>query len=113
MTAFDIDLRPGGCFNTRFDVDGAEIDNRGVYLEVIPQEKLVFADAYTEGWKPVPDSFMMAILLLSDAGEGQTSYTAIARHRTAELRQMHEDMGFFDGWGTAATQLETYARTLM
>jgi hypothetical protein len=26
---------------------------------------------------------------------------------------VHEDMGFFDGWGTVVTQLETYAKGLM
>ena len=28
--------------------DGTEMENNGVYLEVIPGEKLVFTDAYTE-----------------------------------------------------------------
>ncbi len=63
----DIDLRVGGRFNTTFDVDGNVMDNKGVYLEVVPGEKLVFTDAYTEGWKPAPEPFMTAILLLSDA----------------------------------------------
>jgi uncharacterized protein YndB with AHSA1/START domain len=89
------------------------MDNKGVYLEVVPGEKLVFTDAYTEGWKPVPEPFMTAILLLEDAPEGGTRYTAIARHRNPETRKSHEEMGFFDGWGTVATQLEAYAKRLM
>ena len=95
------------------DVEGNVMDNRGVYLEVVPGEKLVFTDAYTEGWKPAPEPFMTAILLLADAPEGGTTYTAIARHRTPETRKSHEDMGFYDGWGTVVTQLEAYARGLM
>jgi len=67
VTAVDIDLRVGGRFNTTFDVEGNVMDNRGVYLEVVPGEKLVFTDAYTEGWKPAPEPFMTAILLLADA----------------------------------------------
>lgn len=113
VTAVDIDLRVGGRFNTTFDVDGSVMDNRGVYLEVVPEEKLVFTDAYTEGWKPAPEPFMTAILLLSDASGGGTTYTAIARHRNQDTRKAHEDMGFYDGWGTVVTQLETYARGLM
>ncbi|PKP83979.1 MAG: polyketide cyclase [Alphaproteobacteria bacterium HGW-Alphaproteobacteria-2] len=113
VTAVDIDLRVGGRFNTTFDVDGNVMDNKGVYLEVVPTEKLVFTDAYTEGWKPASDPFMTAILLLEDAPGGSTAYTAIARHRNRETRKAHADMGFFDGWGTVATQLETYARSLM
>ena len=112
VTACDIDLRVGGRFNTQFDVGGTVMDNKGVYLDVVVQEKLVFTDGYTEGWKPAPDPFMTAIILLADADAGQTRYTAIARHRTPEARQSHEDMGFYDGWGQVATQLEAYAKTL-
>lgn len=113
VTACDIDLRVGGRFNTTFEVDGAEMENHGVYLEVVPEEKLVFTDAYTEGWKPAPEPFMTALLLLSDTGDGGTAYTAIARHRSPESRKAHEDMGFYDGWGTVVTQLEDYAKGLM
>lgn len=113
VTAVEIDLRVGGRFNTTFDVDGTVMENRGVYLEVVPGEKLVFTDTYTEGWKPAPDPFMTAILLLADAPEGGTTYTAIARHRSAEAAKTHADMGFFDGWGTVVSQLDAYARGLM
>lgn len=113
VTACEIDLRVGGRFNTTFEVEGNEMANHGVFLEVIDKEKLVFTDTYTEGWKPAADPFMTAILLLADTGDGGTSYTAIARHRTPEKRQQHEEMGFYDGWGTVVTQLEEYAQSLM
>ncbi len=113
VTSVDIDLRVGGCFNTTFDVDGNVIENFGVYLELIPEEKLVFTDFFSEGWKPAAEPFMTAIMLLKDAPEGGTSYTAIARHRNQEIRNQHEEMGFFDGWGTVTTQLETYAKGLV
>ena len=113
VTAVDIDLRVGGRFNTTFDVEGNVMENRGVYLEVVPNEKLVFTDAYTEGWKPAPEPFMTAIVTFQDIGGGRTRYTAVARHRNAENAKQHADMGFHDGWGTVATQLEAYARGLM
>lgn len=113
VTAVEIDLRVGGGFNTTFDVDGAVMDNKGVYLEVVTGEKLVFTDTYSEGWKPAPDPFMTAILLFADAPGGGTTYTAIARHRTPDACKVHADMGFLDGWGTVATQLEAYAQGLM
>ncbi len=56
---------------------------------------------------------MTAIILLEDAGEGQTTYTAIARHRTPEAAKQHEQMGFYGGWGTVADQMVDYAKTLM
>jgi len=113
VTSCEIELRVGGRFNTTFDVDGNVMENKGVYLEVVPEERLVFTDAYSEGWKPAPDPFMTALLLLADAPDGGTIYTAVARHRAEETREQHEAMGFYDGWGTVVTQLEEYAKGLM
>jgi uncharacterized protein YndB with AHSA1/START domain len=108
----ELDVRVGGACNTTFDVDGARIENKGVYLEVVPQERLVFTDTYTTGWKPAPDPYMTAILSFDDLGDGRTRYTALVRHRTAEAAKSHSDMGFHEGWGAAATQLEAYAQGL-
>jgi uncharacterized protein YndB with AHSA1/START domain len=112
VTACDLDVRVGGRFNTTFEVDGTSVPNHGVYLEVVPNERLVFTDAYTEGWKPAPDPFMTAIVTFTDIGAGRTRYTAVARHRSADSAKTHRDMGFHDGWGTVATQLADYARGL-
>lgn len=112
VVACELDVRPGGRCNTTFDVEGNLMVNEGVYLEVIRGEKLVFTDTYTEGWKPAPEPFMTAIVTFSDAGDGRTLYTAIARHRSAASARQHEEMGFHDGWGTVATQLEAYAQGL-
>ncbi len=57
-----IDLRPGGVSESVFVVEGKEYPQRGVYLEVVPNERLVFTDTYTDGWKPNPDPFMTAIV---------------------------------------------------
>jgi uncharacterized protein YndB with AHSA1/START domain len=112
VTACALDVRPGGKCNTTFDVDGTEMQNNGVYLEVIPSEKLVFTDTYTEGWRPNPEPFMTAILTFEDIGNGRTRYTAVARHRSKETAESHKQMGFYDGWGTVVTQLEEYAQGL-
>ncbi|OYU40125.1 MAG: polyketide cyclase [Pseudorhodobacter sp. PARRP1] len=112
VTACELDVRPGGKCNTTFEVDGVEMPNNGVYLEVVPNEKLVFTDTYTEGWKPNPEPFMTAILTFEDIGNGRTRYTAIARHRSKETAESHKQMGFYDGWGTVVTQLEEYAQGL-
>ncbi|SDG23041.1 SRPBCC family protein [Alloyangia pacifica] len=113
VTACEIDLRVGGRFNTTFEVEGAEMQNNGVWLEVVPNRRLVFTDGYSEGWKPAPDPFMTAIVEFEDDGKGGTTYTATARHRSAEAKKSHEAMGFYDGWGTVVTQLEDYAKTLL
>jgi uncharacterized protein YndB with AHSA1/START domain len=113
VTDCRLDVRAGGAFNTTFEVEGNLMDNTGVYLEVVPNEKLVFTDAYSVGWKPAAEPFMTAIVTFEDIGGGRTRYTAVARHRNVDTAKAHKDMGFFDGWGTVATQLEVYARGLM
>ena len=104
VTAVDIDLRVGGRFNTTFEVEGNAMDNHGVYLEVVPLEKLVFTDAYTEAWQPSDKPFMTVILTFEDDA-GKTRYTARARHWTVADREQHEAMGFHQGWGQCADQL--------
>ena len=112
VVACHIDLRVGGAFNTTFCVDGAVMQNNGVWLEIVQDKKLVFTDAYTEGWKPAPEPFMTAIITLDDLGDNRSRYTAIARHRSAEAAETHRQMGFYQGWGTVVDQLEAYARGL-
>jgi len=109
----DLDVRPGGqCTVTMADENGNEYPNPGVYLEVIENEKLVFTDAYSGDWEPHEGSpFMTVVLTFEDEG-GKTRYTARARHWTSEAKHQHEKMGFHEGWGRCADQLEKLARTL-
>ena len=83
--------------------EGDEFPNRGVYLEVVPNERLVFTDAYTEAWLPSEKPFMTVILTFEDEG-GETIYTARVRHWTEADRQEHEKMGFHEGWGQCDPQ---------
>jgi len=108
-----VDLRPGGRFFTLMQSpEGEQMPNDGVFLEVVPDEKLVFTDTYTAGWIPNPSPFMTAILTFEDAGPGRTRYTARARHRSPEDRASHEQMGFHEGWGAATDQLAALAAAL-
>ena len=105
VTAVDIDLRVGGRFNTSFDVEGNVMDNKGVYLEVVPGEKLVFTDAYLPGWEPNPNHFFTAIITWETLPSDKTRYTARVRHWTKEACEKHASMGFTEGWGKAFDQL--------
>src|SRR5689334_23547774 len=58
------DLRPGGAAETTvYGPDGEVFPNHGIYLEVVPNRKLVFTDAYTEGWVPAEGGGMMTAVL--------------------------------------------------
>ncbi len=53
----------------------------------------------------------MAVCTVTFADEGgKTRYRAVARHWSPELRAEHEKMGFHEGWGIVATQLEALAK---
>jgi uncharacterized protein YndB with AHSA1/START domain len=107
-----MDLRPGGSTNVTMEgPDGQRVENPGVYLDVVPNEKLVFTDAFTSAWVPSAKPFMVGIIELSDE-DGGTRYVARALHWTAEDKETHEKMGFHEGWGVAADQLEALAKTL-
>jgi uncharacterized protein YndB with AHSA1/START domain/predicted enzyme related to lactoylglutathione lyase len=101
----EMDLRPGGVFRTVMRApDGSEYDNQGVFLEVVPNERIVSTDAYTVGWKPTPEPFMTAITTFEDLPGGRTRMTSRVQHRNLTDRARHEKMGFHDGWG------QSYAR---
>lgn len=110
----EIDARAGGTsLVVMADPEGNEFPNPGVYLEVVPNKKIVFTDAYTDGaWTPAEGApFMTGILTFEDAGAGKTKYTARLKHWTKEACDQHEEMGFHQGWAQCAEQLaETVAK---
>ena len=48
LDACDLDLRVGGRFNTTLNIDGNQIQNTGVFLEIVDRKRLVFTDGYSE-----------------------------------------------------------------
>lgn len=108
----EIDLRPGGIFRTVMrSPEGKEFPNIGCYLEVVPNERLVWTDALLPGYRPAENPFMTAIITLESQGKG-TRYTAVAIHRDDAGRKKHEEMGFYQGWGKALDQLVAHVKTM-
>lgn len=106
----EMDLRPGGAFVTRISEDGGEFAPHlsACFLAIDPQERIVFTNALVGGWRPAENPFMTAIITLADHPDG-TQYVAQVMHRSGADRQMHEELGFFDGWGTVIEQLARLA----
>jgi uncharacterized protein YndB with AHSA1/START domain len=101
----ELDVRPGGAnFIVMRGPDGKDLPNRGVYLEVVENERLVVTDAYTKAWEPSEKPFMTLILTFENVG-GKTRYTARVRHWSVADREAHEKMGFHEGWGQCTDQL--------
>jgi uncharacterized protein YndB with AHSA1/START domain len=102
----EMDLRPGGVFRTVMRApDGTEYPTKGVFLEVVAPERIVFTDAFGPGWLPDPDAFLTAITTFEDLGGNRTQYTARALHWTVANRKKHEKMGFHQGWGESLDRL--------
>lgn len=114
--ACEIDLRPGGRFYTVMQSpEGQTFPNEGCYLEVIPNEKLVWTNALAPGFRPssLPEAspghecaefLMTATISLIPQATG-TTYSAWVQHADSASRVKHQQMGFKEGWGMALDQL--------
>ena len=102
------DMRPGGrAAMIMRGPNGEEHPQEGVFLEVVPKERVIFTDAFTAGWNP-SKPFMVGFFEMSPEGKG-TRYRAGARHWSEESMKQHEQMGFTEGWGKVAGQLAALA----
>lgn len=116
----EMDLRPGGKFYTRMiGPDGFDSKGIGCFLEVVEGEKVVWTNVLAENYRPSEldpsgcGSFpFTAIMTFEETADGKTRYRAVAMHRNEADREIHETMGFHDGWGTCADQLGQVAAEL-
>src|SRR3546814_9055737 len=101
----EVDLRPVGAnLIVMRGPDGNEFPNRGIYLEVVKNERLVFTDAFVSAWEPSEKPFMTGIITFEDEG-GKTRYTARVRHWTVPARAAHAKMGLHDACGPPPAHL--------
>lgn len=101
-----MDPRPGGAsLIIMRGPEGQEFPNPGQFLEVVPNERLVFTDAYTGDWQPSAKPFMTVILRFDALPGGRSRYSARVLHWNAADCESHEQMGFHQGWTLATEQL--------
>ena len=112
ITDVDYDFRPGGQASlTMILPDGTAMPLSGCILEVEPARRLVTTDALHAGYRPAASPFMTAIYEFEPDGGG-THLRATVLHPDEAARVKHEEMGFFDGWGTTFGQLADLAASL-
>ena len=100
-----LDVRVGGANRvTLRSPEGVDYPYTGVYLEVVPNQRLVYTDAYTQAWIPSLEP-LMTVHLTFEEQQGKTRYTVRVLHWSVEARKRHEEMGFHEGWGQCADQL--------
>lgn len=102
----EMDLQPGGSFETQLSENGGAFvpHVRGCFLAVDALERIVFTDSLVAGWRPAEEPFMTAVITMRDH-PGGTEYFAHVMHKSKADRAMHEELGFYDGWGTVIEQL--------
>ncbi len=106
-----VEPRAGGRFNfVMHGPNGERFPNSGIFLEVIPNRRLISTDALTREWKPAGAPFMVSRIELEPTDDGKTRYTATASHWSEASMKQHEQMGFHEGWGTVAGQLNELLR---
>lgn len=107
----ELDMRPGGrMYGMMSGPDGQTSPMDGVFLEVVPEQRVVFCDAFKAGWIP-NKPFMLGIFTLTPEGKG-THYRAAARHWDEASMKQHAEMGFAPGWGAVADQLAALAEKI-
>jgi uncharacterized protein YndB with AHSA1/START domain len=102
----EMDLHPGGAFVTQMSENGGAFAPHlsGCFLTVDDLERIIFTNALVGGWRPAEQPFMTAIITMKDHPDG-TDYSAHVMHKSNADRNQHEELGFYDGWGTVAEQL--------
>jgi uncharacterized protein YndB with AHSA1/START domain len=110
------DLRAGG--RSYFEMEspeGERFPSEGVYLEVVPNERIVVTSAFTAGWQPQQledeacGDFPTVSIFTFEPEGGGTRYSARVRHWTEAALKQHEAMGFQEGWSICAAQLAELA----
>lgn len=115
----EIDPRPGGRFHTRMvgpegEAEACVSDDEaaaGCILVAETERRLVWTDALGEGFRPTGSAFMTADIRLEPDGEG-TLYRVLVLHKDGADREKHREMGFEEGWGACADQLDALTQEL-
>ena len=103
-----LEARPGGALVTRMSEDGTVyvLHMDACFVVVEELDRIVFTNAVNSDWRPVrPEPVAMtAEVTLRDHPEG-TDYRVVVRHGDPAARDLHERLGFAEGWGTVTAQL--------
>jgi uncharacterized protein YndB with AHSA1/START domain len=107
MPVCEVDLRPGGAWHFVWQhPDGARLEMRGVWREVVPPERLVRTESWGEDW---PET--LNTLVLTEEAPGQTLMTCTVLYPSKEARDRALTTGMKEGWSQSYDRLDEYFRT--
>jgi uncharacterized protein YndB with AHSA1/START domain len=85
LAVCEIDLRVGGAYRYVWrGPDGAEMGMRGVYREVVPNERIVATEVFDQAWYP---GEAVGTVSLVEQG-GRTTLTITVRYQSQEVRDL-------------------------
>jgi uncharacterized protein YndB with AHSA1/START domain len=119
-----MDLRPGGTYHYGMQTpDGKVMWGRMVYREIVPREKLVFINSFSDEsggvtrhpLAPTWPLEMMSVFTFEDQSDGKTKFTVRwSPHEATAEEQAAFDAGHASmtgGWSGTLDQLEAYLKT--
>jgi uncharacterized protein YndB with AHSA1/START domain len=109
VTVADVDLRVGGTWRWVMMAHGEfEVAFYGEYLEIVPNERLVFTEIYGG----MPDAGAVTTLTFTEK-DGRTMLTTLVQHEKKEHRDAHINSGMEAGMQDAFDLLEQLAISLI
>lgn len=110
----ELAVRPGGIFRVDIAVgDGQVVPNLGCFLEVVPNQRLVWTSMLFPGYRPAvfDDIPITAVVTMESAGTG-TRYVFTALHRSEADLAANKASGFYQGTEIAIDQLVEHVLAL-
>ena len=99
VTLAETDLRVGGRYAIAFMEDGEEHHISGTYLEVVPNERLVF----TWTWRHLPEQQSRVTVLIKPETQGALVTLIHEQFADEHIRDLHRK-----GWTGCLDELEAY-----
>src|SRR5690349_24278100 len=114
VTKTEMDVRPGGIFRIDIAVEnGPDVPNLGCFLDVVPQERLVWTSMLFPGYRPAvfDDIPITAIITMQAAGTG-TRYVFTALHRDEADFEKNKESGWLEGTEIALDQFAAHVNSM-
>ena len=97
------DFKIGGIWKYSMPMpDGNLFISEGKYLKIEPHKKIVT----TANFRPMTENVEMHVLFEADGDK--TNFTFSVVHETEEYCKQQEEMGFYNGWGSAFDRLDEH-----
>jgi uncharacterized protein YndB with AHSA1/START domain len=86
--------------------DGNEFISEGTYKEIVALKKIITSADF----KPMTENVELQTYFEADGDKTKFTFSVI--HATPEYCKKQEEMGFYNGWGSALNRLETILEAL-